>query len=236
MRKISIKWAAISVGIAISGCASQPNEIATQSVSPMMYQHYECDQITMEMDRVGRKTGQLYTSLKKTADNDAAQMGVGLILLWPVLFTLEGGDGPEAAEYARLKGEYEALNQAATMKRCDMRLAKSIDEYIPKEQSSNDNAARAKGIEAGKCEEVEVEPSVWKTVCNESTDVTSTVAVAEPQTIVQPQVIPASNTVDSIEAKLQKVESLYQKGLISETEYQETRGKLLEKLVDDSNR
>jgi hypothetical protein len=36
------------------------------------------------------------------------------------LFFLEGGDGPEAAEYAQLKGEYEALRTAAVEKKCAM--------------------------------------------------------------------------------------------------------------------
>ena len=35
----------------------------------MIYQHLECDQVIMEMDRVGRRTGELYASLKKDADN-----------------------------------------------------------------------------------------------------------------------------------------------------------------------
>ena len=47
-----------------------------------------------------------------------AQMGVGLVLFWPTLFFLEGGDGAEAAEYARLKGERDALEQAYTQKKC----------------------------------------------------------------------------------------------------------------------
>ena len=60
----------------------------------------------------------LYTSLDDEADADEAQMAIGLILFWPALFFLEGGDGPEAAEYAQLKGESEALERAAIAKRC----------------------------------------------------------------------------------------------------------------------
>ena len=47
-------------------------------------------------------------------------MGIGLILLWPVLFGLEGGDGAEATEYARVKGERDALNHAALQKSCTL--------------------------------------------------------------------------------------------------------------------
>ena len=69
--------------------------------------------------RVSRRAQELYGQLDKTASNDAAQMAVGMVLFWPALFFLEGGDGPEAAEYARLKGERDALEQVAIQKHCD---------------------------------------------------------------------------------------------------------------------
>jgi hypothetical protein len=106
--------------VMIGGCASQPDQMAKQYVSPIQYQALDCDQISLEMERTSRRINELYTSLKKTADDDAAQMGVGLILLWPTLFFLEGGDGPQAAEYSRLKGEYEALESVAIQKKCSM--------------------------------------------------------------------------------------------------------------------
>jgi len=100
-------------------------------VSPLKYKDYTCDQIIMEMDHVGHRVTELYHSLKKTANNDKAAMGVGMILFFPALFMLEGGDGPEAAEYARMKGEYEALRQQAVMKNCNLEaLPPSPDELI----------------------------------------------------------------------------------------------------------
>mgnify|MGYP001232624020 CR=1 FL=1 len=55
---------------------------------------------------------------KVGAKKDNAQMGVGLVLFWPALIFLEGGDGPEAAEYAQLKGNYEALQDNAILRKC----------------------------------------------------------------------------------------------------------------------
>lgn len=86
----------------------------------MQYQNYSCEQIGGELQRVSRRTNELQASLKKTADNDAAQMGIGLILFWPTLFFLEGGDGAEAAEFSRLKGERDALEQAGIQKTCSL--------------------------------------------------------------------------------------------------------------------
>ena len=74
-------------------------------MSETQYQNYSCDQIGGEMTRVSRRAGELQASLKQKADGDAMQMGVGMLLFWPALFFLEGGDGAQAQEYSRLKGE-----------------------------------------------------------------------------------------------------------------------------------
>lgn len=110
----------ILIALLLAGCASSPNKIAASYVSPLEYQDYSCKQISQEMRNVSRRASELYGRLDKTASNDSAQMAVGLILFWPTLFFLEGGDGPEAAEYARLKGEREALEDAAVQKNCNM--------------------------------------------------------------------------------------------------------------------
>ena len=104
--------------IAAAACASQPEDIATSYVSPIQYDGYNCQQVSAEMQRVSRRTGELYGSLEETANGDAVQMGLGLVLFWPALFFLEGGDGPEAQEYARLKGEKDALEKIAVQKQC----------------------------------------------------------------------------------------------------------------------
>ena len=106
------------ISLLLFGCATQPEEIQSAYVSPLTFRNYDCDQIAMEMDHVSHRTDELYAQLKKKADNDAAQMGVGLVLFWPTLFFLEGGDGPEATEYARLKGTYDALHSNAVQKKC----------------------------------------------------------------------------------------------------------------------
>jgi hypothetical protein len=66
-------------------------------------------------NRVGILTGQI----DEEADADAWQMGVGLVLFWPALFFLEGGDGPQASEYSMLKGKYYAVESQHDMKGCN---------------------------------------------------------------------------------------------------------------------
>lgn len=102
----------------LGGCATQPDKIQAGSVSSINYGSYDCQRIAMESRRVQERASALHHSLKGEADADEWQMGLGLVLFWPSLFFLEGGDGPQAAEYAQLKGEAEALQKAAVEKRC----------------------------------------------------------------------------------------------------------------------
>ena len=114
------KALAIAVAAILSGCASDPASISAASVSPVQYSGYDCAQVIADLDRVTKRANELNAELTKKADNDTAQMTVGMILFWPALFFLEGGDGPEAAEYARLKGEKEALEKTAISKQCEL--------------------------------------------------------------------------------------------------------------------
>lgn len=111
----------------ISACASNPDKIDAAYVSPLKYLDYDCKQIAMEMDYVGQRTTELYHRLEKERNADNWQMGIGLIVFWPALFFLEGGDGPEATEYAQLKGEFEALRENSVSKSC------GIDALSPEE-------------------------------------------------------------------------------------------------------
>ncbi|MBY4596788.1 hypothetical protein K3217_14785 [bacterium BD-1] len=110
--------AALAVAVA-SGCASNSKDISTQYVSPLQYKDYECDSLAMEMSRVSRRVGELQASIDKNAKQDKVATGVGLVLFWPALFFIDG-DTPEAAEYARLKGEFEAMQTAANQKKCSI--------------------------------------------------------------------------------------------------------------------
>jgi hypothetical protein len=106
----------------LAGCATSSDKIATAYVSPMQYQSYDCDQLTAESSRLNQRVVSLQGQVDKAASNDKALMGVGMVLFWPALFAL-GGNQQQEAEYGRLKGEYEALQQAAVAKKCPGLLA-----------------------------------------------------------------------------------------------------------------
>jgi len=114
--------------VALNACATPPEKISSAYVSPLQYKDYDCDQITMETDRVSRRVQSLNASLKKTASDDSAQLAIGMVLFFPALFFLEGSDGADAQEYARLKGESEALQSAAVQKKCTINSVKKPEE------------------------------------------------------------------------------------------------------------
>lgn len=135
----------VAAALAIAGCASQPDDIQTAYVSETQYQDYDCEQLQIEAKNVTRRAADLRGRLQKDADNDAAQMGVGLVLFWPALFLLEGGDGVEAQQYARLKGERDAIERAAVPKKCELKFydASQIAEAGPTFNPNADSKSAA---------------------------------------------------------------------------------------------
>ncbi len=102
----------------IAACAKGTTDIVPQYTSPLAYQHYSCKQISMEMESVSRHASQIGGQVDKQHSDDQVRMGVGLLLFWPTLLFMDGANTPQAAEYARLQGEFDALEKAAIQKSC----------------------------------------------------------------------------------------------------------------------
>jgi len=118
----TLPFSALAATALLVGCASNPNNIDATYVSPLKYANYNCDQIAQEMGHLEQRTNVLYQNLQRKRTNDNWAMGVGMVLFWPALFALDGGDGPEATEYAQVKGEYEALRQNSVEKSCNINM------------------------------------------------------------------------------------------------------------------
>ncbi len=103
--------------IIFSGCSKKSSDIPITYISPMQYQNYSCDQLIGESQRIQQRVGQIGGRLDEAAANDKMLTGVGVVLFWPALFAL-GGTKEQEAEYGRLKGEYEAVQQSAIAKNC----------------------------------------------------------------------------------------------------------------------
>jgi hypothetical protein len=118
MRAIWKRTTALTLSASLAGgCATSPDKIQSAYVSPLQYQNYSCKDIREELGRVTTRAQALQTSLQEKSDNDTGKMVIGMVFFWPILFALDGDD-PSSQEYARLKGERDALEQLATQKKC----------------------------------------------------------------------------------------------------------------------
>lgn len=139
--------ATLTAATMLVGCASNPNNIDAIYVTPLKYATYSCNQIAQEMGYVEQRTNVLYQNLQRKRTNDNWAMGVGMVLFWPALFALDGGDGPEATEYAQIKGEYEALRQNSVDKSCNITM-QSPDDILNSAQQANRDQPTTRGAAA----------------------------------------------------------------------------------------
>ena len=104
----------------LAGCASSASDIKPAYVSPLQYQQYSCQQIAAEAERVSQRAAEATGVQNSKASNDAVATGVALVLFWPAAFMIKG-DGQSAAELARLKGEFDALERTSIEKNCGLK-------------------------------------------------------------------------------------------------------------------
>lgn len=102
--------------VMIAGCSKNPESVSGSYLSPLAYQNYSCEQVTLEMQRIAHKVAEVSGVQRSEATNDAVATGVGVVVFWPALFFLMGSDKEQ--ELARLKGESETLEQVAIQKNC----------------------------------------------------------------------------------------------------------------------
>ena len=117
MRSWLIRMLSVLPAILAVGCAHSSEEIAAQAVPASTYDSYVCARIASEGDRISARLAELKTEVDETADDDELMTTVGILAFPPLLFFLKG-DGAEADEYGRLKGEYAALQEVAAQKQC----------------------------------------------------------------------------------------------------------------------
>ena len=110
--RISVLACIAVLAAAIGGCAKDASEVGTTYVSPITYQSYSCEQLGEEAQRVSAAAAQA-----AGVQDQTVAMGVGLIVIWPVLFLTKGND-EKTTEVARLKGEMDAIEQEAIAKHC----------------------------------------------------------------------------------------------------------------------
>lgn len=101
----------------LAGCATPADNIAAAYVSPIGYQGLSCSQLANEAQAISSRAAAAVGAQNKKATGDAVAMTVGLVVFWPALLFTQG-DGAQAAEVARLKGEMQAIEDASRRKGC----------------------------------------------------------------------------------------------------------------------
>lgn len=109
----------IAASALLAGCATAPSDISAAYVSPVLYQNYTCQQLSMEAQSVSARAAQVAGVQENKRTNDAVATGVAIVLFWPAAFLVKG-DGPTAAELGQLKGQMMAIEQANIAKRCGL--------------------------------------------------------------------------------------------------------------------
>ena len=120
MRKI---MATVASGLLAASCASKSTDIAAAYISPALYENLTCEQLALEAQTVSARAIAASGAQDKKAGQDQAAMAVGLVLFWPAMF-LTKGDGAQAAEVSRLKGEMQAIEDASRRKGCNITFQK----------------------------------------------------------------------------------------------------------------
>ncbi len=110
----------IGLALAVTSCASKPNDIEAAYVSSTLYEGLSCSRLREEATMVSSRAIAASGVQQKKADNDAVAVGVGLVIFWPALFFAKG-DGASASEVSRLKGEMKAIETASLKNNCGIR-------------------------------------------------------------------------------------------------------------------
>lgn len=111
------KLTAAAIALSLAGCASKSVDIKASYVSSTLYEKLTCAELAEEAKVVSSRAIAASGEQDKRAGQDQAAMAVGLVLFWPAMFMAKG-DGAQAAEVSRLKGEMQAIEDASRRKGC----------------------------------------------------------------------------------------------------------------------
>jgi hypothetical protein len=77
----------------------------------------------MEAQSISSRAAQVSGAQDQKRSNDQVATGIAIVVFWPAAF-LVGGDGPQAAELAQLKGQMVAVEQMSIQKKCGIQFQK----------------------------------------------------------------------------------------------------------------
>jgi len=110
--KLALTAICVVGSVALAGCLNMPtpeNQITGAYVSGLNYEMFDCARLSAERDSLSRREADLVAAQRqrvKTSQMQAFWWGFGQ------------GDGVEATELSRVRGEREAVQKALATKSC----------------------------------------------------------------------------------------------------------------------
>ena len=105
-----------AAALTLSACAPAPGEIAPAYVSPTAFAGRTCTELNNDATILNARLATAMGQQQATADNDAAMVGIGMLIFWPMLFAVGGND--QSPAIAQMTGEAEAIRAAAIARGC----------------------------------------------------------------------------------------------------------------------
>jgi hypothetical protein len=126
----TLALALLPVLLVIQGCATASRNVGAIYTPPSHYQGYNCAQLAEEFQHNRQRAQVIGGRLDKSAHTDGLISTVGAALFFPALL-LVGGSAEQESEFAVLKGQAEAMHQAAFGKKCTAIDTKTLSSPTP---------------------------------------------------------------------------------------------------------
>jgi hypothetical protein len=130
-KSVAIGMSAVLLAASFGGCAKKATEVQAAYVPKSKYIDKDCRLLEKDMENVSYKLVDLTKSQDSAHNRDVAMVVVGTVLFWPAYFVMLAGDKEE--ELAKLKGEYQAIDEALVYNHCYAKGESGVD-YIKKAQ------------------------------------------------------------------------------------------------------
>jgi hypothetical protein len=110
---------ALATCLAMTACATRPDNISATYVSPVTYQSMSCAQLAEERARVSGELARLVDLQYQNANADAMMVAVGVVFV-PIVALGLFATKDRKVEIGQLKGQDGALAEAMRAKQCAM--------------------------------------------------------------------------------------------------------------------
>ena len=146
-KQIAITLSAILLVSTMGGCAKKATEVHAAYVPKSKYIDKDCRLLEKDMENVSYRLVEITKTQDSAHNRDVAMTVVGTVLFWPAYFVILAGDKEE--ELAKLKGEYQAIDEALIYNRCYAK-SESGENYIEAAQKKMKRCAESTPVKKEK--------------------------------------------------------------------------------------